>query len=56
VTSPKSVFLKDIDEFDSSMAHAEGRIAVKSPELLESLRDESQIALCYWSPRAAELL
>ena len=49
-------FLTGLDEFDVSMAHAEGRIALKTPELLAALRDDSQIALCYWSPRAAELV
>ena len=56
VTSSKSFFLTGLDEFDVSMAHAEGRIALKTPELLDALRDDSQIALCYWSPRAAELV
>jgi phosphoribosylformylglycinamidine synthase I len=55
VTSGNSAFLRGIDEFDVPIAHAEGRIAVQTPELLETLRDQQQIALCYWSERAAEL-
>jgi phosphoribosylformylglycinamidine synthase len=38
------------------MAHAEGRIAVKSPQVLDALRDAGQLVLSYWSPRAAELV
>ncbi len=53
VASSKSVFLKGIDEFDAPMAHAEGRIAVRTPSLLEDLRAQEAIALCYWSPQAA---
>lgn len=56
VTSPKSVFLQGMDEFELPMAHAEGRIAVSEPQLLQHLRDQRSIALCYWSSRATELL
>ena len=56
VTSCNSVFLKGIDEFDVPMAHAEGRIAFKCPELLEELRGHAQLAACYWSPAAIEML
>lgn len=55
VTSPKSVFLQGLDEFDVPMAHAEGRIAVEDETVLTSLRSDNAIALCYWSPKAAEL-
>jgi len=55
VTSSQSVFLRGMDEFDVPMAHAEGRIALKSPELLDELRSSGQLALSYWSPKAAEL-
>jgi len=55
VASSNSAFLRDIDEFDVPIAHAEGRIAVRQPELLQQLRQNQQIALCYWSPRAAQL-
>lgn len=56
VTTCNSVFLKGIDEFEVPMAHAEGRIALKSPELLDDLRENAQLAACYWSPTAAEML
>lgn len=56
VTSSNSVFLRGIDEFDVPMAHAEGRIVLKDPALLETLRSNSQLALCYWSDKAAELV
>ncbi|MCA9061991.1 MAG: phosphoribosylformylglycinamidine synthase subunit PurQ [Planctomycetaceae bacterium] len=52
VTSSNSVFLRDLDEFDVPMAHAEGRIAVRTPELLDQMRANDSIALCYWSPAA----
>ncbi len=55
VTSKNSVFLKDMDEFDVPMAHAEGRIALKQPELLQILRDQQSIALCYWSDEASQM-
>jgi phosphoribosylformylglycinamidine synthase I len=55
VTSSQSVFLRGMDEFDVPMAHAQGRIALKSPELLDELRSSGQLALSYWSPKAAEL-
>lgn len=55
VTSGNSVFLRGIDELDAPMAHAEGRIAVRDPELLTSLRQQQSIALCYWSDRASQL-
>ncbi|MEJ7595860.1 MAG: phosphoribosylformylglycinamidine synthase subunit PurQ, partial [Planctomycetaceae bacterium] len=41
VTSCNSVFLTGIDEFDVPMAHAERRIALKHPEVLEELRENS---------------
>ena len=56
VTSSNSVFLRGMDEFDVPIAHAEGRIAVESPAVLDELRQQQQIALCYWSPRAASLV
>jgi phosphoribosylformylglycinamidine synthase len=50
VASQQQRFLRDIDEFDVPIAHAEGRIAVRQPELLQQLRqNQQQIALCYWS-------
>jgi phosphoribosylformylglycinamidine synthase len=41
VASSNSAFLRDIDE--------------RQPQLLEQLRQHNQIALCYWSARAAQL-
>jgi phosphoribosylformylglycinamidine synthase len=55
VTSNNSVFLRNMDEFDVPIAHAEGRIAVQNPAVLDELRHNNQVALCYWSPRAAAL-
>ena len=55
VTSSKSVFLKDMDEFEVPIAHAEGRIAVTNDEVLTGLRDEQQISLCYWNDEAGQL-
>jgi len=55
VTSQKSVFLKGIDEIEVPMAHAEGRVAFSSPEVLTSLRSDGAIALCYWSDAADAL-
>lgn len=56
VSSSKSVFLQGLDEFDVPMAHAEGRIALSSPELLDDLRNQGSIALCYWSAAAQKEL
>ena len=56
VTSSNSAFLTGIDEIEMPMAHAEGRIALKSPALLDELRSQGQLALSYWSPQAAELV
>lgn len=56
VSSSKSVFLRGMDEFDVPMAHAEGRIAVKQPELLDELRALGSLALCYWADSAVKQL
>lgn len=56
VASSNSVFLAGMDEFDVPMAHAEGRIALKRPDLLDELRSNGQLALCYWAPTAAPML
>jgi phosphoribosylformylglycinamidine synthase I len=55
VTSSNSVFLKGIDEIEVPMAHAEGRIAFSSPDVLETLRQQDSVALCYWSDQADQL-
>ena len=54
-TSSNSVFLRDMDEFEVPIAHAEGRIAVADESVLNSLRTAGQISLCYWNDRATEL-
>jgi phosphoribosylformylglycinamidine synthase len=55
VTSPKSAFLRGMDEFDVPIAHAEGRLVVSDQAVADQLRQQGQMALCYWSERAAEL-
>lgn len=55
VTSGNCVFLRDIDEFDVPMAHAEGRIVLNEPGLLDEMRSRNQLAVCYWSATAADL-
>jgi phosphoribosylformylglycinamidine synthase subunit PurQ / glutaminase len=55
VTSPNSVFLKNIDEIEVPIAHAEGRIAVTDDSVLQGLRDAQQISLCYWNKDANAL-
>lgn len=54
-TSSNSVFLRDMEEFEVPIAHAEGRIAVTEPAVLNQLRDNGQISLCYWSDEASRL-
>ncbi len=53
VTSQNSVFLQGKDEFELPIAHAEGRVAVKNDSVLDGLRQNGSIALCYWSKEAA---
>lgn len=55
VTSSSSVFLKDMDEFEVPIAHAEGRIAVANDDVLAGLRSQQQISLCYWNDDATAL-
>lgn len=54
VASSSSVFLKGMDDFESPIAHAEGRVAVREPSVIDDLRARDSIALCYWSDQAAE--
>ncbi|MCP4505300.1 MAG: phosphoribosylformylglycinamidine synthase subunit PurQ, partial [Fuerstiella sp.] len=54
-TSSNSVFLKDLDEFEVPIAHAEGRIAVADDSVLNDLRSAGQISLCYWNDQATEM-
>ena len=55
VTSDNNVFLRDMDELEVPIAHAEGRIAVKSDKVLEQLRAGGHIGLCYWNDEANKL-
>ena len=55
VTSDNSAFLRGMDEFDVPIAHAEGRLAISRPEIADLLRERKQMALCYWSPQAAQM-
>ncbi|MFK7821492.1 MAG: phosphoribosylformylglycinamidine synthase I [Planctomycetaceae bacterium] len=54
VGSSNSVFLKDIDEIEMPIAHAEGRIAVTSDEVLENWQEADQIALRYTNGQPAK--
>lgn len=48
--SQNNVFLKGIDRIEMPLAHAEGRLVVKDPAILEAWRTHGQAALCYCSP------
>ena len=54
VASSSCVFLKGMDEFESPIAHAEGRVAVLGPDVVDELRRQDAIAVCYWSDSANE--
>jgi phosphoribosylformylglycinamidine synthase len=47
VTSSKNIFLRGIDELDLPIAHAEGRLMVKQPRLLDDWSQSGQAALRY---------
>jgi phosphoribosylformylglycinamidine synthase len=47
------VFLKDIDEIELPIAHAEGRLVVDDPGLIDRWREGGQTALVYLDPQAA---
>jgi phosphoribosylformylglycinamidine synthase len=47
VTSPQNVFLRGIDEIELPIAHAEGRLVVREPAVLEGWRAGGQAALSY---------
>lgn len=51
--SESCVFLRGMDEFESPIAHAEGRLAVRDASVLDRLRAEDSVAVCYWSDAAA---
>lgn len=45
-----NAFLRGIEQLDLPIAHAEGRIAVRDPAVLDAWRSNRQIALCYGKP------
>ena len=47
VSSSNSVFLRDIDEIELPIAHAEGRIAVTDPSVISDWATANQVALRY---------
>jgi phosphoribosylformylglycinamidine synthase subunit PurQ / glutaminase len=53
VDAPKNAFLRDIDTLELPVAHAEGRIVVRNPGVLQTWREQRQIALSY-RPNAGE--
>ena len=52
VHAPQNVFLQGIESIEMPIAHAEGRIAVRRPHVIEEWRERRQIALCYAEPDA----
>ena len=46
-TAPQNVFLRGIDEVELPIAHAEGRLAVADPGLLDRWKEHGNVALCY---------
>ena len=56
VVSPSCVFLRDMDEFESPIAHAEGRLAVRDVRIIDELQTRRSIAVCYWSDAATQWL
>ncbi|MGZ0173392.1 MAG: phosphoribosylformylglycinamidine synthase subunit PurQ [Planctomycetales bacterium] len=49
--SSNNVFLRGIDQIEMPLAHAEGRLVVRDPAILETWRQNGQAALCYCSPQ-----
>ncbi len=45
--SPQNVFLREIDEIELPIAHAEGRLAVRDSGVLATWKDNGLAALCY---------
>lgn len=43
----QNVFLRDIEDFEVPVAHAEGRLVVRDPEILDRWRANGQVAVCY---------
>jgi phosphoribosylformylglycinamidine synthase I len=54
VASSHNVFLRGIDELDLPIAHAEGRLVVTEPTVVDEWRQHGQAALVYipWQPDA----
>lgn len=50
--SSNNVFLRGIDELELPIAHAEGRLVVKHPDVLSQWVERGQVGLCYRSPAA----
>lgn len=55
VDAPDNAFLRGIDLIEMPLAHAEGRIAVRSRSVLDRWRENNQIALRYASPEGVTL-
>lgn len=49
VSSPTNVFLRGLERLELPIAHAEGRVAVKDPAIIEQWRQSNQLALQYAS-------
>jgi phosphoribosylformylglycinamidine synthase subunit PurQ / glutaminase len=47
--SQNNVFLRDIDDLEVPIAHAEGRLVVRDPAVLETWKANGQVAFCYRS-------
>jgi len=54
VASSRNVFLKGLDELELPIAHAEGRIAVTDPAVIENWKAQEQVALKYHIPGQPE--
>lgn len=50
VCAPNSVFLRGLERLELPIAHAEGRLAIRDPDVLADLKSSRQIALCYGNP------
>jgi len=49
VEAPKNVFLRGIETIELPVAHAEGRIVVREPSVIDAWRQHGQVTLCYRS-------
>src|SRR5690606_4329227 len=50
VTTPNNVFLRGLERLELPIAHAEGRVAVKDPSIVDQWQKNGQLALQYASP------